>query len=441
MRLSTFWLAFIWLAAAMPLAAQQPIAPRIEVGPNIRVSPETLEWPLTEPYVVAHPKNPKHLLAAAILASPKQGAYGDQVCVSFVSEDGGRTWSAPHSFGFGICADPWLALREDGAALFVGLEDGQIHVFRSGDAGHTWSEVPLPAGFGRAHDRPTLAVDASNGPYTGSFYLLSILAGRSPTKRNIVRVHLARSRDGGKTFDEPLLVQPSNLNLNTFTPAVLSDGTLLVSFGDFQSNVDDFRDKGRLERPRFWVLISEDGGKTLSPPLFVAEGCGGDVAADASSGPFHDRIYLVCTRRDLDGVWVLHSADHGERWSEPARVNTSGGDVVRRTKSLAVNNKGVVAVSWYQRPKGSQCQHIYFAASLDGGKTFLPEVRVSTAESCPDNPRNGRAAQRWPFGGDYSGLAASSDGLFHVLWADSRNGIYQLYTAAVKVTTPAENKP
>ena len=239
------------LVIALPPGTQQPAAdtPRIDVGPNIRVSPDTLRWPLTEPYVVAHPTNPQHLLAAAILASPSDGVYGDQACVSFVSDDGGLTWSAPHSFGFGICADPWLALREDGVALFVGLEDGLIHVFRSEDGGRTWLEVPLPAGFGRAHDRPTLAVDTSAGPSAGSFYLLSILAGRSATKRQIVRVHLARSRDGGKTFEQPLLVQPSNLNLNTFTPAILSDGTLLVSFGDFQSNVDDFRDKGRSGAP------------------------------------------------------------------------------------------------------------------------------------------------------------------------------------------------
>jgi len=407
----------------------------LAIGNNVRVSPATLELPLTEPYLAAHPKNPRHLLAAAILASVTEtGSRREQTCVSFVSDDGGLTWSAPHRFEFKSCADPWVALREDGVALFSALDGGQILVFRSEDGGRTWSAVPLPGGFGHAHDRPTVAVDNSSGPFAGSFYVLSILAGRSATKQHIVRVHLARSQDGGRSFEEPVLVQPSNLNFNVFAPAVLSDGTLVVAFTDFQSNVDGFRYEGMLERRRAWVLVSTDGGRTLSPPLFVAEGCGGDIAAGESPGPFRDRLYFLCTTPQDDNLLILHSPDRGERWLDPVRMNIREGEVgIRRTPSIAVNNNGIVGVSWYERREGGLCQHIYFAASLDGGRTFLPEVRISTAESCPENPRNGRAAERWPFGGDYSGLAASADGTFHILWADSRDGIYQLYTASVKV--------
>ncbi len=38
-----------------------------------------------------------------------------------------------------------------------------------------------------------------------------------------------------------------------------------------------------------------------------------------------------------------------------------------------------------------------------------------------------------PEGGDYIGLAAGSDGMFHPLWTDSRSGTYQLYTASITV--------
>ena len=179
----------------------------------------------------------------------------------------------------------------------------------------------------------------------------------------------------------------------------------------------------------------------LSPPLFAAEGCGGDIVADTSTGPFRDRVYLQCTKRGENGLGILGSDNRGERWSELGRANAREDDALRKTRSVTVNNQGVLGVSWYERAKSSQCQHIYFAASRDGGKTFLPEVRVSTAESCPNTPQNGRAAERWQFGGDYSGLAATSDGLFHILWADSRSGIYQLYTATVRVSGNAVNKP
>jgi len=42
----------------------------------------------------------------------------------------------------------------------------------------------------------------------------------------------------------------------------------------------------------------------------------------------------------------------------------------------------------------------------------------------------------WTLGGHYIEMDADTDGVFHPLWADSRSGTYQLYTAAVFVTTP-----
>jgi hypothetical protein len=36
-------------------------------------------------------------------------------------------------------------------------------------------------------------------------------------------------------------------------------------------------------------------------------------------------------------------------------------------------------------------------------------------------------------GGDYFGLAAAADGSFRLLWADSRDGIYQLRSSSVRV--------
>ena len=88
---------------------------------------------------------------------------------------------------------------------------------------------------------------------------------------------------------------------------------------------------------------------------------------------------------------------------------------------------------------------LYLAASLDGGGTFLPEVKVSTAENCPDTPQNAEAGRRWVAGGDYFGLAAAAEGSFRLLWADSRDGIYQLRSSSVRVvdsSTPrAEEDP
>ena len=415
----------------------------VAVGENVLVSARDEARPLVEPQIVAHPKDPKHLLAAAIVSSePPHSPQAD--CAAFASFDGGRTWSR-HDFGISNCGDPWVALREDGTALFAGLAPrGEIRLARSADGGRTWATVPVD--LGRGHDHETMIVDATTGPRAGSFYVVSGRLQRNKSGRGFGSVFVARSGDGGKTFAPPADFVASNLNSNALTPGLLSDGTLVLPYFDFQSNADGFKSGGFLERKRLWVVTSPDGGQTFSPPMFVSEACGSgggfaSLAVDASAHPSRDRLYLVCTNRDRDGVLVHHSADRGETWSAPARADSTDGDALfRRTPSITVNKDGVVGVTWYERRREAdrECQHVHFSASLDGGKTFLPAARVSTAASCPDTPRNGGSAKRWAAGGDYSGLAASPDGDFHVLWADSRNGIYQLWTARVSVKATAK---
>lgn len=434
------FIAMVTLAAVLPAGVTGQANPtgQVVVGENVLVSTAADERPLVEPQLVVNPKDPKHLLATAMAVN--SSTVSDSDCAAFVSFDGGRTW-VRHNFGVAGCADPWIALREDGTALFAGLSvahGNKMQLARSADGGRSWVSVPLD--LGRGHDHATMIVDRTAGPHAGNIYLVSNGSWRGRSGRSSGSIFVTRSADGGTTFAPPVHVVPSNLNFNVLTPGVLSDGTLVVPYTDFQSNISDFRSRaGELERKRAWVVTSGDAGQTFSHPAFVSEACGlgfGSLVVDVSMGPTRDRLYFVCNTRELNGILIHSSENGGEKWSQPVRVDTGGGEVVfRRPPALAVNGDGVVGVTWLERRNeaGRQCQYTYFATSLDGGRTFLPEVRVSSATSCPDSPRNGRVATRWPEGGDYSGLTAAADGTFHVLWADSRDGIYQLWTATVAV--------
>ena len=430
-------LTFLFEAGVFSAFAQNPAGETvIQVGQNIHVSREISGRPLTEPQIAADPKNPNHLLAAAIVASTSSPGAETEDCAAFVSFDGGKTWSK-HEFSVRECVDPWSTISAEGAAFFVALGSNGLLALRSPDGGRTWSDPPTS--FGKGHDHPAIVTDTTDGRFAGTVYVISSRGQRSKEKNLRWPVFVARSLDNGKTFQEPVYVTPSNLNLNSNNGVVLSDGTLVVEFGDFQRNVDEFMHAGMLERRRSWVITSDDGGQHFSPPLFVSEDCGQGfetLAVDNSSPSFRDRLYLVCLNRDHNRIYLLYSSDRGEQWSGPVTVNRTQNEIERRTPTVAVNNDGIVSVTWYDRrndPSG-KCWDIYLAASLDGGQTFLPEVRVSAASSCHENPRNAGAAQRWPAGGDYSGLVATSDDLFHVLWADSRTGIYQLWTAEVSVS-------
>src|SRR5687767_15098628 len=262
-------------ASAVPYCsvgyAQERVEKAFTIGGNVLASAAAAERPLVEPQVVAHPKDPRHLVAVAIVSSePPHQPQAD--CAAFTSFDGGQTWTQ-HNFGISNCGDPWVALRDDGEALFAGLVTrGEIRLLRSTDGARSW--LPLAVDLGRGHDHQMVIVDASAGPRAGSFYVVSGRMQRNKAGRGISSVFVTRSADGGRTFRPPADFVANNLNSNALTPGLLSDGTLVLPYFDFQSNADDFKGTGFLERKRLWVVASSDGGQTFSHAMFVSEACG-----------------------------------------------------------------------------------------------------------------------------------------------------------------------
>ena len=176
-------------------------------------------------------------------------------------------------------------------------------------------------------------------------------------------------------------------------------------------------------------------------------------------GPTHrGRIYALWNDFGDNGerlprMLLSYSDDRGATWVEPRPVAPAAGSAQFRG-NVAVNADGVVGVVWMDTRDhpGRDGFHAYFTASLDGGDSFLPPVALSRAASDPFSPGNrrqvpfyvgsyrghllvsmGSAASRWEDGGDYLGLAADQDGVFHPLWSDGRGTAYQSYTARVRV--------
>lgn len=421
------------LAAAFCILFSSSFAgAQIKAGEDLPVQVD-VPLPLVQPSLAVHPNDPDSLVAAALVGLP-DGTYGALV---LSSSDGGRTWRK-HDPGIRDAADVWTELLADGTAVFaVGAE-----VFRSPDGGRTWGPPTVLPG---THDRPRLAVDGS------SLYLVSSGNWKGPSGKSRDAVQAARSTDGGATFSEAARAVVSNLRYEAHDAAVSSEGALLVGIADTGRPGE----RRRLERQRDWLLVSEDSGKTFFEPLLISESCdnrGGWSSlalnlSDRLAPP--DRLFHVCAAAQLDGIQLRYTDTFGEIWSAPVRVDRPGNVTpYSRTPAVAVNRDGVVGVAWYDgrgdgsTVKGSfRCTEVFFAASLDGGATFLPEVKVSSERSCPATPENVAVALRFPAGGEHMGLAAAPDGSFRLLWADSRSGIYQLRTATVSVSPRSPASP
>ncbi len=402
-------------------------------GPVIHVGPSHLVFagrdaPTTEPHIAASPTDPNRLAAAAILAGR------GQTIVAAWSADGGVTWRESDLPGIAqasFAADPWLAWDRTGRVTLAVLPMVQrlgdqrfpIWVYLSEDGGRRWAG-PTEVSFGpepRSYDHEIIAVPVGGG--APARFVMAATQGLSG-------LSVFREEDGG-TWSDPAQYVPDEKN-NNLGGAIAIGGTVVFTYFDMSTPSP--------ERPLWAVRHGADGGfeRTLIRRGVLPWGFP-PLAVDPGSDRWAHRVYAVWLEAaGAEGlnIFAAHSDDEGRSWSAPVRVNSDARDIFRGHPYVAVNGDGVVAVQWNDRRHGEQgaCSDTYFAASVDGGASFQPEVRVTPTTSCPDTPANGNAAERWPSGGDYSGMAAGADGAFHLVWSDSRNEVFQVWTARVSVT-------
>ena len=420
----------LWIA--VPAEAQTDV---IRVGEDRLISPADLLFPVAEPHASAHPDDPNQLFVSALIIKAARPYY-DFDCLLSESFDG-RRWTHAQ-LGFGMCGNTWSAFLRDGSKVFVALtEPGGIVRYRAdmrvyrNDGSAGWSAPPRE--FGPGFDYPKVVYDKVHGD-------LYVVGSRAVRVDGRVRhsIVVARSTDGGRSFPDSVHLSPSDNAFEAQVPVALSDGSLIVPFTEHGNAVGDIP----LAARRSSLLVSRDRGATFSAPRLIAEGCGGGgtgwpyLAVDLTEGAHRDRLYWLCARHGMPGVWLSRSDDVGMTWSPWARVDREVGGASAVAYALAVNSEGTVGVMWLSLDGSpDQCSWLIFSASLDGGVSFVQPVKVSTRPSCPSrDSRNAAAhAHRPRAGGDYNGLVAAADGVFHLVWADARDGLYRLRHATAVV--------
>ncbi|HVT59792.1 MAG TPA: sialidase family protein [Thermoanaerobaculia bacterium] len=453
-----------WLLALLGLLGLAPgAAPAhfssITLLPSTQISTDEPAARHVESWLAVNPRDPRNLIAAAIVYSRYGGV------AAYASQDGGKSWlRATHGartekyFDGG---DPSVAFDAEGNAYLATLWSG-VTVWKSSDGGRTWGVPAIVPG--PINDRPFIACERSAKPLRGRVYTsarLSINILGSPLSDAI---GVAISRDGGATFGFPNLLLPSPEIEGVESASdllVAPDGRLILPLQTFA--VQDRGATASMLQGRYSIVVSRDRGRSFSEPRPVAafrvhghgqewlstKGIGGGrLAMDTSGGPRRGTLYLAWLDAGDGGryqVMVAASANGGETWSRPVRVNDNESASNQSNPAIAVNDEGVVGVSWNDRRNdpSESCYQPFFAASLDGGATFLPNVEVAKEPACPNGPnyREGtfdpdNPGHRFLNGGDTQGLVGLPGNAFHFAWIGGP-GVLQLWSTVVQLSPPS----
>lgn len=384
-----------------------------------------------EPYLDADPTSSANLVGG--WQENRFANGGARASGYAASTDGGHTWAGgliPHSTKatggpWDKASDPWVAFGPNGRAYFVSLlfnesnPNSAVGVSVSTDGGLSWG-APVNVTFSDLDfsDKEAVVVDTfPSSPYLGTVYVAWDLNVPTPSKVK-QWLMMARSTDGGVTYQPPVRVRKKGAGNIGAIPRVGPDGTVyLVWLGNVS------------ESSVFFLSQSSDGGQTWSHWRAIT-----DVSARGEPGirdggglpsfaidPTTGNLFVAWQDRRFglaDQAVLIRSTDAGQTWSDPVRVNDGPADAAAFTVSVAASGNRV-AISYYSLQNDPQRRFLvdrYVRVSTDGGISFAPSIRATPRSF--DIRSAAQAGPRVSFLGDYAGLA-ETDGRFHLLWINS----------------------
>jgi hypothetical protein len=326
MKPSSRWcaivLACLW---CLSLSAQIPVA-----GPNVNMVSGT-GWPggdpflqrQNEPSVAVSTRNPSHLLGGA----NDYRTVDLSIAISAANGDAQ------------VVGDAWLGL------------------FKSFDAGQTWSSTLLPG------CRYAVA-QCQGSPVTPSAYD----AGSDP---------VVRAGSNGMFFYSALAFDRTHGRSAVFVSRFIDDNNRERSVDDtirfLDASIIDQDASGQfIDKPWIAVDVPRPGAATCSIPA-----SGNGPAQMFAAGTVYVAYARFTGRNNSSQIYISRSTDCGVTWSKPTKV--SAGSASAQGATLAIDpNSGAVYVAWRRfRLLTSQPNSILVAKSTDGGKTFGQAVTVA----------------------------------------------------------------
>lgn len=381
--------------------------------------------------------------------NPVNGIYGAN---SLQSVDGGNTWGGSiNGAGGSNSGDPSAAISLDGRR-YVGFIDsarGQS-VSHSADGGVNWTPAVAgyaPAGIGTLLDKNHMWIDNSIGsPYEGNLYNAWTCFGGT----NDFEIEFASSTDGGLTWSPQTAISTDvsagshNQGVNIQTGP---DGEVYVAWAIY--------DYWPQDETAIGMARSFDGGATFQPATRIINNIKGirvsetnknhrvnsfpSMAVDISGGPNNGNIYIVWANCGIPGVntgddidvYMARSADEGNTWDTPVRVNQDASGLGKEHYFPWITCDpvtGALSVIFYddRNVSSTECE-TFVAFSFDAGMTW-EDIKVSDVAFTPA-PIPGLASG---YMGDYLGIS-SRGGMVYPVWADNRTGTVMSYVSPLEL--------
>src|SRR3954469_11493287 len=274
-------------ALAAPALARGARAPQVSRATDVagrspfagrRCNVRTASYPTPggkegEPYVAVNPRHPRNRIVAYM------DAKRATVDVAY-TRSAGRHWrhtvpggvddcTGNHSKPWEASGDPWISIGPDGTAYLSALTwahfvtaptsdyVSRLHVQTSRNGGRTWSEPLSLGGRNAVSDKPMVL---ANPHRAGVAYVIwrNQGFGLATGKRARTKLLFASTHNGGRTWTRPTLIQPADPSDFFGTPqvSILHSGTLVAT-----SSLADPSGGSRLLSWR-----STDGGRNWSGP-------------------------------------------------------------------------------------------------------------------------------------------------------------------------------
>jgi len=404
------------------IAAETLPATTLTVGTNVNITASTNNQ--TETTIAVNPLNPQNLFAGANGGFNYGSGHAGLPSLFYYSTNGGASWKPSDVSALPIsCCDQSSSWDDFGNLFLVYLaQAGPAVVALSTNGGASFFEVYQTSS---APDQPTITTGPGGNYAPGSVWItyIGVAQGAPVFGLGNVGAFLApQTGSPGGTFGD-IAVGPNGEVMMTYQNGGTGVGPDTISV-----NLDPDGLGPAGFNAGVTATATQVGGFAPIPAqsrrLIDAEA---GLAWDRTTGPHHGRVYLVYTDRpttasaDTD-IYLRHSDDNGSTWTAPLRVNddTFGNGKSQFLPRLALDpTTGNLAVSFYdcRNSSGNNTAQYWATASLDGGASVLPNVKVSTGTSSA----NVIAVSTYKFDfGDYSGLAFYG-GIFYPCWGDNSN--------------------